>query len=248
VLAFKRRLDPDVVVYPVVSTVADVLATICYSIMLNSFFSSHLGWMWIGLFDLFFLSVACYILIKNYRDEDFAKTVKEFSLTLVLVSLIVNVTGSFLGKVGQVIGGRPTVYVVYPALIDTVGDVGSIVGSTATTKLALGLIGSSFSSIKQHLTEIGNAWSASLIMFSLYAITASSIHALTASSEFWKFLAQLLMTNIMAVSLMIIISFAVAIFTQKRGWNPDNFVIPIESSLTDAITTISLLIALTIMA
>jgi len=245
VLVFKRRLNPDVIAYPVVSTVADVLVTICYVFMLNSFFSTQLGWIWIVLFDFIFLFVVCYISRKNYREEEFVKTVKEFSVTLVLVAFIVNVTGFFLGRVVQIIGGKPEIYVVYPSLIDTVGDVGSIVGSTATTKLALGTIGSSFSSIKQHLAEIGGAWSASLIMFSLYAIAASSKYG---SNEFGRLLAQLLTTNILAVSLMVIISFAVAIFTQKRGWDPDNFVIPIESSLADAVTTVSLLIALIMVA
>jgi len=36
----------------------------------------------------------------------------------------------------------------------------------------------------------------------------------------------------------------VAVLTFQRGLDPDNFVIPIESSLADGITTISLLAAL----
>lgn len=248
VLSFKKGLDPDVIVYPVISTVADILVTICYIWVLNSFFSLQRERYLIGLFDLIFFSIVCYILIKNYREKEFVKTVKEFFLTLVLVTFIANVTGSVLGKISQIIGSKPEIYVVYPALIDTVGDVGSIVGSTATTKLALGIIGSSFSSIKQHLAEIGGAWSASMVMFTLYAIIASSMHGLTESNDILRFMVQLLTTNILAVSLMVIVSFAVAISTQKRGWDPDNFVIPIESSLADSITTISLLIALTMAA
>ena len=48
---------------------------------------------------------------------------------------------------------------------------------------------------------------------------------------------QLLATNILAVSFIIIISFIIAISTQKRGLDPDNFVIPIESALAEGITT-----------
>jgi len=246
VLSFKKNLDPDVIVYPVISTVADILVTVCYIFVLDIFFSSKLGRYWIGLFDLVFLLIVGYILTKNYREKEFVKTLKEFFLTLVLTAFIVNITGSFLSKVHQIIGDRPEIYVVYPALIDTVGDVGSIVGSTATTKLALGIIGSSFSSIKQHLVEIGGAWSASLIMFTLYALIASSMYGLTASSDVLSFTVRLLTTNLLAVLLIVAVSFALAISTHRRGWDPDNFVIPIESSLADTITTISLLIALTI--
>jgi len=249
ILSFKHGLDPDVIVYPITSTTDDVIITVCYIVVLNGFFSStQLGRYLMILFDLLFLFIVFYFSIKNYREREFMKTVKEFLLTLLLVALIVNVTGSILSRIHayiQVIGGKPEVYVVYPALIDTMGGVGSIVGSTATTKLALGLISSSFSSIRKHLTEIGGAWIASLVMFTLYPMISFLTHRITALDDLMRFMAQLLVTNILAVSLIIIISYAVAIFTYRRGWDPDNFVIPIESSLADGITTVSLLIALT---
>jgi len=248
ILSLKKGLDPDVIIYPVTSTVADILVTICYILVLNSFLSSQFGQILVVLFSLFFLLAVCYILNKNYREEEFAKTVNEFLLTLVFVTFIVNITGLTLNEITHIMGSNPKIYVVYPALIDTVGDVGSIVGSTATTKLALGTIRSSFSSIKYHLAEISGAWSASLVMFSLYAIIASFTYGSTASSEFWRFIVQLLITNTLGVSLIILVSFAVTISTHRRGWNPDNFVIPVESSMADSITTFSLLIALIVAA
>ncbi len=87
---------------------------------------------------------------------------------------------------------------------------------------------------------------ASLVMFTLYSIVSFLTRRITALDDFMRFMAQLLVTNILAVSSIVVISYAVAIFTYRRGWDPDNFVIPIESSLADGITTISLLIALTI--
>ena len=164
------------------------------------------------------------------------------------VAFIVNVTGSLLGRIKDVVGRRPEVYTVYPAMIDTVGGVGSIVGSTATTKLALGLIDSSFSSIKRHSCEIGGAWGASLIMFTLYSMLSFFALGGSSSTHPLKFTAQLLTANILAVFFIVFIAYALAIFTYKHGWDPDNFVIPIESSLADSITTLSLLIALTVIA
>ena len=151
VLSFKRGLDPDMVVYPVISTVADVLVTVCYILVLDGFFSSRLGRDLIVLFNVAFVLVVCHFSIRNRREAVFIRTVREFSLTLLLVGFIVNFTGSILGKIGQTIRGKPEVYVAYPALIDTVGDVGSIVGSTATTRLALGTIEPSLSGVKKHL-------------------------------------------------------------------------------------------------
>jgi mgtE-like transporter len=248
VLSFRRGLDPDVIVYPIISTLSDIINTACYIFSLKIFFTlNHLGHYLIGILDLIFLSAVVYILFKNVREEKFVKMVKEFLLTLVFVTFIVNVTGSFLNKISARMHDGTEIYIVYPALITTIGGVGSIIGSTATTKLALGLIKPTFSSIKQHLNEIGGSWIASIAMFTLYSITLSLTSGTTMLSNSLKFAAQFLTTNILAVSAMVIIAYAVAISTYRRGLDPDNFVIPIESSLADSITTISLLIALTVL-
>lgn len=246
VVSFRHGLDPDVIVYPVISTAADILVTMCYISELNIFFLfTPLGRYLIGFSALLFLLVVLYILAKHGREDKFVKTIKEFLITLVLVAFLVNVTGSFLNRISGVIGSRPEVYVVYPALIDTVGDVGSIVGSTATTKLFLGLMRPSFSSIKQHLTRIGGAWGASIMMFALYSAFPFA-QRITTLNNLLEFVAQLLMTNILAVSVIVIVAYTVAIFTYRRGWDPDNFVIPVESSLADSLTTVSLLVALSV--
>jgi mgtE-like transporter len=188
---------------------------------------------------MLFIFFVIYILIRNIKEIKFIETIKEFLLTLMFVTIIVNITGSLLDK----ISGRD-IYSVYPAIIATIGGVGSIVGSTATTKLALGLIKPSFSSFKEHINEIGGAWLASIVMFLIYAILSTFISGPKNLGELILFTSQLLMTNFFAVVIMLVVAYAVAIYTYRRGWNPDNFVIPIESSLADTVTTASILLAL----
>ena len=118
------------------------------------------------------------------------------------------------------------------------------IGSIATTKLALGLIKPSFSSIKQHINEMSGAWLASIIMFVIYAMLSSFVSGTATLGDLAIFIAQLLTTNVFAVSIMVVIAYAVAIFTFRRGWNPDNFVIPIESSIADTMTTAAVIIAI----
>jgi len=224
--------------------VSDIINTGCYVLSLGLFFLfGSFGRYLIWILDIIFISFVVYILIKNIGEAKFVETIREFLLTLVLVTLIVNVTGSLLGKISGITGWRK-IYSVYPAIIATVGGVGSIIGSTATTKLALGLIKPSFSSIKQHINEICGAWLASIIMFIVYVILSSVISGTTALVDMLNFTGQLLITNVLAVSVMILIAYAVAIYTFRRGWNPDNFVIPIESALADTMTTAAVLVAL----
>jgi len=245
VLSFRRGLDPDIIAYPVTSTMSDIINTGCYILSLSLFFMFEpFGRYLIWILDIIFIAFVVYILVKNLNETKFAETIREFLLTLVFVTFIVNITGSFLTKISGVTGNGKRIYAVYPAIITTVGGVGSIIGSTATTKLALGLIRPSFSSIRQHISEIGGAWLASIIMFVLYSILSSFISGAKTLADLTIFTSQLLTTNILAVSVMIFIAYAVAIFTFRRGWNPDNFVIPIESSLADTVTTAAALVAL----
>lgn len=246
-VSFRHGLDPDVILYPAESTVSDIFITLCYFLVLSIFFSyGSVGRYLIALLGLALLFAAAYILPKAIREREFVETIKESFLTLVLVSFIVNVTGSILGKISDFVEEKREIYTAYPALIDTIGDVGAIVGSTATTKLALGTLKSSFSAIRNHATEIFSAWAASLILFTIYAVLSLLIQGILTLNTFLRFTALLLTTNLMAASVIVIVAYMIAILTFQRGLDPDNFVIPIESSLADGITTISLLIVLSL--
>jgi mgtE-like transporter len=243
--SFKKAWDPDVVVYPVMSTVADLAMTFCFVFVLNLFFQFGIfGKIAVVLFGLALVIAALAILPKCIHNEQFIKTIKETLSTLLIIAVIVNVTGTVLRQISETIGSKKEVYTVYPALIDTVGDVGSVVGSTATTKLVLGLVDPVFSSIRKHASRILATWAASLIMFIVYAVLSVLAQANPLNINFLGLITLLLTTNIIAVLLIVVISFVVAIATFRKGLDPDNFVIPIESSLADGITTVALLAAL----
>jgi mgtE-like transporter len=243
--SFRKAWDPDVIVYPVMSTIADVAMTLCFVLVLNLFFQfGFFGKIAVALFGLTLVIATLGILPKCVHDKQFTKTIKETLSTLMIIAIIVNVTGTILKQISETIGSKKEIYTVYPALIDTVGDVGSVVGSTATTKLVLGLVAPVFSSIRKHAPRILATWGASLIMFMVYAFLSLLAQTSPLDSGFLSLTLLLLTTNIIAVSIIVIISFAVAIATFRKGLDPDNFVIPIESSLADGITTVALLVAL----
>ena len=126
VFSFRRGLDPDVVVYPITSPVSDIINTCCYVLSLGIFFMfGSVGRILILLIDAAFVSWVIYILIRNVGDTKFVKTIKEFLLTLLFVTFIVNVTGSLLNRVS---GTR--MRAVYPAIIATIGGVGSGISAT----------------------------------------------------------------------------------------------------------------------
>jgi mgtE-like transporter len=118
------------------------------------------------------------------------------------------------------------------------------VGSTATTKLALGLLNPSFSDMRNHATQIFGAWAASITMFVFFSALSLFMNGMFMLYTFLGFTSLLLIANIIAVAVMVLISYGISILTFQKGLDPDNFVIPIESSLADSITSIALLVAL----
>jgi len=246
VLAFRYGLDPDIISYPVMSTVSDIFDTICFILVLKILFAhEYLGSFIIGLLDVVSLFFALYILAKYRKEDEFAKTMKESLLAFVIVAFIVNITGNALEKISQMVGNRREIYILYPALIDTIGDVGSIVGSTATTRFALGTIEPSFRSIRRNMPEVSGVCLSSAIWFVLFSLISFYLaHGAFVPKELWGLVAILLTLNLMAVPIVSVIAYSVAVLTHKKGLDPDNFVIPIGSSLADSVTTICLLTAI----
>jgi mgtE-like transporter len=244
-ITFTKGLDPDIVVYPIMSTVADIFITLCYIFVLNVFFLFNFAGRYVvAAIVLAHVIVVAYIIPRNFGDKDFRKNLKESLFTMLFVSVIVNVTGTILKSISSIVENRKEIYTVYPALIDMIGDVGSVVGSTATTKLALGLLRPSLSSIRYHARTILSAWAASLVMFLVLAFLSPSVNGMFSLSTFSNLLLVLLIANLIAVTGIVLLSYGVSILTFQKGLDPDNFVIPIESSFADGLMSIALLAAL----
>jgi len=98
--------------------------------------------------------------------------------------------------------------------------------------------------MRNHAKNIFSAWTASIIMFVVLAVLSLSIHGLFSFASFSRLISILLIANVIAVAAIVILSYAISILTFKRGLDPDNFVIPIESSFADSATSLALLVAL----
>jgi cation transporter-like permease len=139
---------------------------------------------------------------------------------------------------------RIELYTVYPALIGLVSDVGSVVGSTATTKLALGMLKPTLSSIKNHAKSVAGAWAASMVMFIVLAFLGLAINGVFTTTALYNHIVTLMIANVIAVILIVLLSFGLSILTFQKGLDPGNFVIPLENAFAASITSVALLAAL----
>jgi mgtE-like transporter len=244
--SFKRSLDPELIVFPAISTMADIIITLLYVGVLNLYFYLPFGKWAIALLGLINVGLVLIILPRTLREKDFVNILKDSLPALLLMAVVVNFTGTILKDIKALAAGNKVIYTVYPAIVDLIGDVGLIVGSAATTKLALGVLSPSFSSIKNHAKNIFSAWAASLILFFVIGFAALGLNGISSIQEISSILSILIFSNIIAFVAITFLTFAISIVTFKRGLNPDNFVIPTISSIADCITTIALFVALLI--
>jgi mgtE-like transporter len=208
------------------------------------FFSTYFGRLVILAIGFGHAFLVLYLVTKNKREPEFVKTIKESLIMLMLVAVLVTLTGTIFKGINLFAQNRKEIYTIYPALINVVSNVGSVVGSTANTKLALGLLKPAFSSIKNHAKNIASAWVASLLIFTILALISLFFNQVFTFSSVLNFIGIIWVSNIIAVMGIVILSYGVAIITFKKGLNPENFVIPVETSVATIITSAALLIAL----
>ncbi len=239
--SFKRGLDPDAVTYPITSTIADIWATISYLISLSLAFNE------LGVIVIYLIASATLILTLAlsliFRGEDeFRRTVRESFLTIVTVTLISSISGFSLSSVREQIERSPGVLTVYPAIIDTIGDCAAIFGSISTTNLFTGLLRPRIGELTSKAHEVMQIGAAGLIYFTLYSIIGFLVGGSSSS------LIIPLSVFLLLFPLVTAFAFSLAILTFRRELNPDNFIIPFETTITDTLSTVMIAAMLSLMA
>ena len=243
---FKRGLDPDVILYPMMSTVDDILVTVCYAVVVGAALIPGvpvvMGILTIGLGTIFVT-----ILVRGKNKRIFRKTMMEGVPIVLFASLSGIFGGVGLASLRGEIERRPSLLLLYPALIDTLGDVGSILGAMETTKLALGTVASLKETFKATLTDMVSIEIASASMHTMFGVVAFSLgRAIGLNPDLLSLITISLTVNFIGFFFISFLSLAVATQTFKRGLDPDNFVIPLVASVSDIGATLALMAAITI--
>ena len=239
--SYRKGYDPDYLAYPVMSTVGDIIVTLCYIFVVT--FINFGGLYLMALITFILLSSAGLLIIKYMRRNEYLAILKETVVTLAIVVSIAGFTGTALTEISRIIGQYPVIYMIYPAVLDTVGDVGSIIGSTLTTKLALGDASADIKVFLEHLPEVIGSWLASIVMFIAYSLFAAVCFGYQIS-DLIVFFILILKANLVAVGSISFIAVSVTVAAYRYGLDPDNFVNPIVSTIADALTSFSILVSL----
>ena len=248
IITFRRGLDPDILVYPILASVNDIVVSTVFAATV--FLVLWGGGYTILLWAIFLLILAAtgYIAWKNWRVPFFFKTIKEGTTVVVMSSVFGSLNGAFLSGMSAELLRFPGVVVLYPGLTNALGNIGSIIGSTTTTSLALGYIRDLRDEVKASISTIMQVEGVALLIhgfFGLvtYAIVRPSVKAANLAS----LILVAALSNLISFLPIAIVALAVAHAAYKRGLNPDNIAIPVITTVADTAATLTLFLVLNIL-
>ncbi len=143
---------------------------------------------------------------------------------------------------------NPGLVVLYPALTNALGNIGSIIGSTKTTSLALGYVESFMDEAKSAVSQVAKVESVAFLMHAVFGLVTYLIARPTAPGASLPMLVGVaLISNLSTFAFIALIALGAAHLAFRRGLNPDNVVIPVITSLSDSVATLSLLPSVSIL-
>ena len=244
---YQSGIDPDILVYPIMSTTNDLIVSIIYLLLVTLILTSSSFVLLYGAIIILLALIMMYIIINMYRNLLFSKTLKE-GVFIILISSSFGITnGVILTSYRTEIKQIPSVLVLYPALIATLGDIGSILGSMETTKLALGYISSFTHVLRDVFVDLISIETAAFIVHTIFAFVTLGIGWISQIPGDLLQLVQIaVLSNLFSFFFISFVSLITATQTFRYGLDPNNFVIPLTSPLSDTISTLVLLAVLSL--
>lgn len=248
IAAFRRGLDPDILVYPILASINDMVVAAAYVVTIRLVLSGAPSlFLLYGLF-LSIIAATGLLAWRNRGVDFFRRTIREGTTVVITSSLFGGVNGVFLSGMSRSLQSYPGVVVLYPALTNALGNIGSIVGSTTTTKFALGIVRSLTEEIRDALETIARIEAVALLMhLSFGVITFILARATTTSASLSSLVLVAVVVNLLTFHLIALFTLVLAFQAFKRGLNPDNVVIPVITSISDTVATLALTVSLTIL-
>ncbi len=177
--------------------------------------------------------------IKEYNTESgiTKKIIKESLGILIFASVVSSAGGLFLEHIKTTFISLIPLIILLPTLNDMIGDYGMIISSRFTTMLFKGGIKNKITKNKELLKLFSKILIIAIItsIFSLvvsFLISGFSGFNLTFNIA-TKISLMILIDVLVLIFILCLIAFFLGIFFYKRNEDPDNFLIPITTSIAD---------------
>ncbi|MFA4647447.1 magnesium transporter [Pyrococcus kukulkanii] len=231
IVPFKRGIDPDAIAVPIVTATADLitiplLVTFLYLYEHDtSIFTA-----------LFVIGVLISILVGRgvrYERED-VTLIREILGIIGILAIVSSITGSILQTYSEEIG-RTVFSIMYPVVLASLGNIGSIIGSKTSTRVHLGEIEGliDVKTLLEMLLYVAIAYPFSAFMMIVGVFLYSIVKGVRVGI-YGKFIA---LYPLVALGVMTLAYFLTRAF-ERIGLDPDNVTVPTITTLSDVISTL----------
>ncbi|HEC96073.1 MAG TPA: hypothetical protein ENI59_00150, partial [Euryarchaeota archaeon] len=243
VYTFRRGVDPDNVIGPLITSIADII-TIPGIVLFVWLYETH----YVAIFFLFIFSIVLFIysifsMIKYKISYTFRREIIKVSEILGIVcflALIELVSGHFLESFSKEILKTGILSVLFPVILDTLGNYGSVIGARSATRYHLGALKRPVT--KDVLYDIAYLASTS-ILNAVVMVTIALLFMGIADIRYQLgtlhgFLIVFSLTYFLISFVVMTIAVMLAYYSGKIGLDPDNITIPTITTIADLLGSI----------
>jgi len=232
IIPFKKGVDPDAVAAPIVTSIADLITIP----LLVGFMFLYEDTPKTFYFLLVLAIILSLIVGKGFKIGKQERKVFVEVLSIVgVLAFISSISGTLLESYSDIIHASIIFSVMYPAILDSTGNLGSVVGAKTSTRIHLGEIEKLFN--KTTVIEISLYTILAAILGILANLIAIGVVKLTLHTHIGFVKPFLLLYPLLAFGVMWMAYF-LAISFDRLGLDPDNATVPTITTLADIFSTL----------
>ncbi|HEC38891.1 MAG TPA: hypothetical protein ENI29_11700 [bacterium] len=174
----------------------------------------------------------------------FFKIFKESIIIVIISSLIGLISGTLLSSNKALLITVPIMLLILPALNSLIGDISTVLVSRLTTHLYIGTIRPRVRNSERLKEDFYGLLITLLLSLGALIFLGYLVSVISGIKIVNPLVISLIMciTVLLIFAMMFLLSFISAIVLFKRGMDPNNFLIPLITSLTDLLTPFFLIL------
>ena len=241
--SFKRGWDPDNVTTPIIAAVGDLftLPAIIVSVIILSQLNNFILVKNI-IFVLIVIAVISAFIYAIKYSNDSKKIISQSTPVLLVCSVLGVSAGGILNSSIETLLTNPSLLTLLPLFSGESGSIISVLSARLSSGLHYGLIEPLKRPTGNTIHNFLISYLLAIVMFPFIGFIAENSTNILGSTGvgFVNIILISLISGIILVSIMIFVVYYVSITSYNKDIDPDNIVIPISTSMTDAISSLIL--------
>ena len=243
--SFEGGWDPDNITTPFIAAVGDffTLPALILSVLIVNFVGFH-PIVKMVLFAIVII-ITLVSLISGYTsDNEVRHIVRQSTPVLFFCSILGTLAGGILNNSLNTLLKNQTLLTLVPLFSGESGGLVSILGARLSSGLHSGLIDPVLRPKKHTMENFIAIVTLAIVMYPLIGFLAesSTIAFHNIGVGFLHSVLISLIAGMILILIMLLVVFYISTISYRRGFDPDNIVIPLSTSLTDSISTLILIV------